>query len=750
MKRAAQLGKVVEANRVGRSTSAAGAASSRARPTSVADQAHGDATKTRPGRLRPLPQPGHRERRPARAARPAARRARLGDIRYNIVNIIHEPADALAVGHHDRLRRSAHRREGASERQRVGRRPRHRVAGRRRPPPLDQRRDHRPADRQRAVHARLGQRRASWARRSTRPNVAVDGGDPGAPQLDRHDRSRSSNGLTPRRKTLPAADRSEAHGRAEPRQGARARRSTRSSRRRASSSSARRGRRSSSTPDDAAGRRAAIPSQPFAGDDPTMLAAASPLRGHEPARSAAGSQQQLTITTIAAACACCRSSSRSPTRSSAWRARRQRALPAARHSERPELPGAQVPARPGAPPVDPRAVPHRRSSPTRWGTRWACATTSRAAATRSTTTPSTGSSARATARSTTAACPGRRSTRRRRTPTAPTASARAGSTRSPTRRSTASSGSGASTTVMDYPGDQTQDMNDIGLVRQGRDALRLRATSSTSTTTPSHLSYDRRRRHAARRRQAASTTSTALDGFGGICGQTSIGQQPLQHVHRQVRRPRHVHAAATGRRPERSAQRAVHRARPRLRRRARHEDGRRSSAPAITGDPAGPRRATSRVDQARAACATRTCSAPTSSRTSATCRSSASTPAPTRTSRSSSSSRRTRTGTSSTTSGATGRTFNTADVQCTALRRPLLRQDPGHDQEPRARRRALTSQATDPTTDPGQLMPLALGATDGLAMFARVADAAGAGLVHVIQQPAQTGHAADVRAVGRR
>ena len=79
-----------------------------------------------PDDLRPLPQPGHRRRRPGVRRDRALVAARSGDLRYNIVDIIHEPAVAVAVGHHGRRRRSAHRREGAGEHQRVGRRARHR------------------------------------------------------------------------------------------------------------------------------------------------------------------------------------------------------------------------------------------------------------------------------------------------------------------------------------------------------------------------------------------------------------------------------------------------------------------------------------------------------------------------------------------------------------------------------------------------------------------------------------------------
>ncbi len=68
----------------------------------------------------------------------AAITARMGDLRYHQVNAIDRPADPVALGHHGRRRRPAHRREGRRQHQRLDPRERPLEPGRGRHRPLHQ------------------------------------------------------------------------------------------------------------------------------------------------------------------------------------------------------------------------------------------------------------------------------------------------------------------------------------------------------------------------------------------------------------------------------------------------------------------------------------------------------------------------------------------------------------------------------------------------------------------------------------
>ena len=125
----------------------------------------------------------------------------------------------------------------------------------------------------------------------------------------------------------------------------------------------------------------------------------------------------------------------------------------------------------------------------------------------------------------------------------------------------------ASTTVMDYPGDQTQDMNDIG----SYDKAAMRFGYANVVDVEKSMKYTQLQDGTA----AGSGIDyiQALDGFGGIWGRLDR-PEPLQPVRRQVQHPRQVLVARRlDGRPEGSARAAVQRSGPRLRRRARHEDG---------------------------------------------------------------------------------------------------------------------------------------------------------------------------------
>ena len=148
-----------------------------------------------------------------------------------------------------------------------------------------------------------------------------------------------------------------------------------------------------------------------------------------------------------------------------------------------------------------------------------------------------------------------RSTRRRRTPTAPTAWARAGSTRSPTRRPMTSIWKWGSTTVMDYPGDQTQDMNDIG--HYDKAAMRFGYANVVDVET--NMKY---RQPAARRPARGVDYLRRARRVRRHLGHVDR-RQPLQHVRGQVRAPRRRAAPRPGWNgdPDRPARAAVHRAR---------------------------------------------------------------------------------------------------------------------------------------------------------------------------------------------
>ena len=202
-----------------------------------------------------------------------------------------------------------------------------------------------------------------------------------------------------------------------------------------------------------------------------------------------------------------------------------------------------------------------------------------------------------------------------------------------------------STTVMDYPGDNTQDMNDIG----SYDKAAMRFGYADIVDVEKNKKYSTL--PTARPRARASTTcgsSTASAASSAAPSAATTTARTTTNTVSSARAPRAP--GWTGSR-ERPAGDAVHGAGPRLRRGARHALGRPVHAAAQSGE-RGRSSRTSRSTR-RGACATRTCSGATSSPTSATCPSSGSTPAPTRTSRCSFSSRPTRTGTSSTTFAAT-------------------------------------------------------------------------------------------------
>ena len=95
----------------------------------------------------------------------------------------------------------------------MGGRPRHGRAERRGSPPLDQRRDQQPADRQRPVHAAMAARQPA-RERAVQPRGPVDEGDPVPPQLDRQVERAAER--TVRRKRQSAALGADAGGGAEP------------------------------------------------------------------------------------------------------------------------------------------------------------------------------------------------------------------------------------------------------------------------------------------------------------------------------------------------------------------------------------------------------------------------------------------------------------------------------------------------------------------------------------------------------
>ena len=124
----------------------------------------------------------------------------------------------------------------------------------------------------------------------------------------------------------------------------------------------------------------------------------------------------------------------------------------------------------------------------------------------------------------------------------------------------------ASTTVMDYPGDQTQDMNDIG----NYDKAAMRFGYANVVDVETTMQYGQ---------QDGATAGSGADYLSLARRlRRHLGHvdraEPLQHVRGQVRHPRQVQPEVRlERRPERSARAAVHGPEPRLRGRARHEDG---------------------------------------------------------------------------------------------------------------------------------------------------------------------------------